>query len=365
MAWTRRNALLAGAMTPGLLAIPSASAEAESVTTDIDERLDLGFRSGLLQGLHAVLAMQRGDTLVERYFAGPDESWGRQLGNVQFDANTLHDLRSVTKSVASLLYGIALADGLVPNLDARLLDSFPQYPDLAEDPVRMSWTISHVLNMSMGTEWNEDLPYTDPANSEIAMEMAEDRYRFILDRPIVSEPGAHWNYNGGCSALVGYLIEQGAKQTIDEFAKARLFGPLGIDEFEWHGGRDGVVSVASGLRLRAPDLARIGQMMLADGRWNGQQIVPADWLERCRTPQIDAAFGARYSHQWYLTEQPVRALGEMRPAISGMGNGGQRLILMPSLDLVVVIFAGNYNRMDQWINPTLVLQRIILAALDA
>ena len=91
--------------------------------------------------------------------------------------------------------------------------------------------------------------------------------------------------------------------------------------------------------------------------------MPSDWLALCRTPQIDAAFGARYSHQWYLTEQPVGAPGKMQPAISGIGNGGQRLIVMPSLDLVVVIFAGNYNRMDQWMNPTLVLQRIILADL--
>ena len=253
-------------MIPGLLAFPSADVGAESTSMGIDERLDLGFRSGLLDGLHAVLAMRHQTMLVERYFAGSDENWGRQLGRVQFDATTLHDLRSVTKSVASLLYGIALADGLVPPLDARLLDAFPQYPDLAEDPARASWTIAHVLNMSMGTAWNEDLPYTDPANSEIAMEMTEDRYRFILDRPMVSEPGARWNYNGGCSALVGYLIEQGSKQTIDDFAKARLFGPLRIRAFQWHGGRDGVISVASGLRLRAADLMRIGRMMLADGR---------------------------------------------------------------------------------------------------
>ena len=349
----RRGALLSG----GAMAIGgSVLAEAP---IDLGERLDLGYRSGLLEGLHAVLALRDGETVLESYFAGVDENWGRALGEVRFDADTLHDLRSVTKSVTSLLYGIALEKGLVPPPEAALMEAFPQYPDLAVDPARAGWQVAHALNMTLGIEWNEDLPYSDPRNSEIAMEFAEDRYRFILEQPIVTEAGAVWRYNGGCSALIGYLIETGTGQSLSEFATEHLFEPLGIARFDWNAGADGVQSAASGLRLTARDLARIGEMILAEGQVDGTRVVPASWLERCRTWQANGPFGLGYSHQWYLSEQFSGA--EMHFTLSGMGNGGQRLFVIPSLKLVVVTYSGNYNRMDQWMNPTLVLQRIILA----
>lgn len=367
---TRRTALaLAGgaALTGGLSIVGGTgmasqqTLESAGFAADIDERLTLGVRSGLLSNLHAVLALRNGDIVLERYFSGQDEDWGRPLGSVDFDATTLHDLRSVTKSITSLVYGIALDQGRVAAPGDRLLDSFPQYPDLAKDPQRSAWTVSDALNMTLGTEWNEQIPYTDPRNSEIAMEQADDRYRFILDRPIVSDPGTQWNYNGGCSALLGYLVERGTGQRLDEFANEALFAPLGIETFEWNRGQDGAVATASGLRLNARDLARIGEMMRAGGRHDGRQIVSSEWLERCRTPQVQASYGNKYSNQWYVSGQPVPAANGFREAIFAMGNGGQRLFVMPSLDLTVVTYSGNYNRMDQWINPTLILQKIVLA----
>lgn len=330
---------------------------------DLAERLELGHPSGLLDGLHAVLALRGGRTILERYFTGVDEGWGRPLGEVAFGPAALHDLRSVTKSVTSLLYGIALGHGQVPPPETPLLAAFPQYPDLADDAQRAAWTVGDVLNMTLGTEWNEDLPYSDPANSEIAMEHAEDRYRFILDRPIVDAPGRRWSYNGGCSALLGYLIERGSGTGLADYARRHLFEPLGIAAMEWHGGRDGALSAASGLRLTAPDLAAIGRMMLAGGTWQGRRIVPEAWLEACRTPQTRAWPGAQYSHQWYLSEQAAPGGAVRHPMISAQGNGGQRLFVLPSLDLVVVTFSGAYNRPDQWMNPTMVLQRIVLPAM--
>jgi CubicO group peptidase (beta-lactamase class C family) len=170
------------------------SAEAKALiesgfAADTSEKLDLGYRSGLLSGLHAVVVQRSGTILFERYFAGEDWFGGRPLGHVTFDGATLHDLRSVTKSIISLVYAIALEQGKVPSLDARLLDSFPEYSDLAGDPQRAAWTVEHALNMTLGTEWNEDLPYSNPANSEIMMERAPDRYRFVLDRRSLIRPG--------------------------------------------------------------------------------------------------------------------------------------------------------------------------------
>jgi CubicO group peptidase (beta-lactamase class C family) len=368
----RRSVLMlaAGTMAIGksLAYASDLSAEAKALTeggfaADTSEKLALGYRSGLLSGLHAVVVQRNGIILFERYFAGEDQAWGRPLGHVTFNGSTLHDLRSVTKSITSLIYAIALGQGKVPAPDARLLDSFPEYPDLAGDPQRAAWTVAHALNMTLGTEWNEDLPYSNPANSEIMMERASDRYRFILDRPIANKPGERWTYNGGCSALLGRLIAKGTGQSLENFANEALFRPLGIASLEWSKGSDGVPSAASGLRLTARDLLRIGQLMLSKGSWGGRQVVPASWVEACMTPAVSIAEGRRYSRQWYLSEQAVPAAKGALPMISANGNGGQRVFILPLLDLVVATLAGNYNMSGQSIVPNLVLQQIVLANL--
>lgn len=336
-----------------------AAGHADQLST----QLDLGFQAGLLEDLHAVVIAQRSQITFEKYFAGPDESWGQPLGNVQFSPDTLHDLRSVTKSITSLLYGIALAEGKVPAPDTPLLNAFPQYADLAKDPRRAAWTVAKPLNMSMGTEWNEQLPYTDPRNSEIMMENAEDRYRFILDRPIIEEPGQRWHYNGGCTALIGYLIAQGTGKSIDTYAKEKLFDPLGISECVWMRGKDNVPSPASGLRLSPYALTRIGQLVLAEGNWDDTQIIPKQWLESCTVPHGHTPFGAQYSQFWYLTQNYVPAKQRPVQVMSANGNGGQRLFILPDLDLTVTVLCGSYNRPDQWITPMLVLDRLILPSL--
>jgi CubicO group peptidase (beta-lactamase class C family) len=326
----RRSVLMLAAGTVAIgKSVASASdlsAEAKALmdngfAPDTSEKLDLGYRSGLLSGLHAVVVQRNSTILFERYYAGEDEAWGRSLGHVTFDGSTLHDLRSVTKSITSLIYAIALSQGKVPTPDARLLDSFPEYPDLVGDPRRAVWTVEHVLNMTLGTEWNEDLPYSNPANSEIMMERASDRYRFILDRPIAHKPGERWTYNGGCSALLGYLIAKGTRQSLENFANDALFRPLGIASFEWSKGSDGVPSAASGLRLTARDLLRVGQLMLAKGRWGGGQIVPAPWIEACMMPAASIGEGRHYSRQWYQSDQAVPAAKGALPMMLANGNG--------------------------------------------
>lgn len=125
----------------------------------------------------------------------------------------LHDVRSVSKSVVGLLYGIALAGGKVPP-EAKLYEHFPEYPDLAAQPGRDRLTIHHALSMTLGLEWDElTLSYDDPRNSDMLMEAAPDRVRFVLERPIVSEPGVKWTYCGGATALLGRLIAKGTGET--------------------------------------------------------------------------------------------------------------------------------------------------------
>jgi CubicO group peptidase (beta-lactamase class C family) len=254
-ALSRRTAMC---LLAGMSAMPSPVAAAP--VAEPADRLDADIRAGLLPDVHAVLVSRAGHVLLERYYAGADQSWGRPLGVVAFGPDTLHDLRSVTKSVVGLLYGIALDRGLVPSPEAPLLAQFPEYPDLAGNPQRARLTIAHALTMTLGMAWDEQRPYTDPANSEIAMENAPDRNRFILERPFVAAPGERWIYSGGAVALLGHLIAKGFRRTLPDFARQALFAPLGITTFEWAEGQDGIASAASGLRPRPRDLLRIGNL---------------------------------------------------------------------------------------------------------
>ena len=309
----------------------------------MEDGLRAAFEAGDLPGLHAVVATLNGETIGEVYFAGEDGIWGKPLGHVDHGPATLHDVRSITKSVVGLLYGIALDDGMVPPLDSPLLDHFPDYADLKDGSAREDITVRHALTLQMGTEWNEDLPYTSAENSEIAMELAEDRYRFALDRPMVDPPGTKWSYNGGAVALIGKLIEDGAGMTLDAFAAERLFNPLGISQFEWIKGADGVASAASGLRLTARDLTRIGQMVANGGLHEGRQIVPADWLEQSFKPAgvIEGTF--TYGFLWYLSTGP-----DGDTIAIAIGNGGQRLTVQPNFNFVLTTLAGRYNDPEAW-----------------
>ena len=326
----------------------------------LDEELKDAFDAGELPGLHAVLAVQAGKVLGEVYFPGQDERWGTPLGPRNHGPDELHDLRSVTKPIVGLLYGIALAEGKVPEVDAPLIAQFPGYADLAADPRRQAMRVEHALAMTMGTEWSEDLPYTDPRNSEIAMEQAEDRYRFVLDRPMAGTPGESWTYNGGAVAIVAKLLSEGTGMAIDAYARKTLFAPLGITEFEWVRGGDGEPSAASGLRLKSRDLAKIGQLIVQNGVYDGRQVVPADWLERSFTPRAETGRGLRYGYFWWLAPE-----GDPPAWVAGFGNGGQRLGVAPETGLVVVVFAGNYNQPDAWQLPVKILEDFVLPAAAA
>lgn len=326
---------------------------------DLPGRLDETVAAGRAAGLHALVVVRHGRQQLEWYGTGADVAWGRPLGTVAFGPHTLHDLRSVTKSVVGLLYGIALAAGAVPGPGEPLLRQFPEYPDLAGDRRRAALTVGHALTMTLGLEWNEDLPYDTPANSEIAMELAPDRVRYVLERPVVEQPGERWRYCGGATALLGRLITAGTGRPLPEFARDALFGPLGIGAYEWSAGADGVASAASGLRLTPRDLARIGQLVLDGGAWQDHRVVPAGWLGAMLRKRVRIGDGLHYGYQWYLG-------GAARSRwVGGMGNGGQRLVVFPDLGLVVAIAAGLYDSPGQATLPPTLLEEVILPAVTA
>jgi CubicO group peptidase (beta-lactamase class C family) len=334
---------------------------------DLEARLDKAVADKRVWNLHGLVVARHGRLVLERYWEGQDFAWGRDVGRVAFKADTIHDLRSVTKSIVGLLYGIALAEGKVPPPEAPLFQSFPDYADLGADPARARLTLHHVLSMSMGTDWDETtVPYTNPANSEIAMEFSPDLYRYILERKVVMEPGKHWTYSGGATALLGRIIAAGTGTPLHAYARRVLFDPLGLGPTEWTVGRDSVPSAASGLRMAPRDLARIGHMLASGGAFEGARVVPATWLERCFTPVVSCDERRRFGYQWYLGDfvfgQPPRA--RLERWWGAFGNGGQRLFVLPTFELVVAITAGNYDTPDQWVPPIRVMREVVLASLQ-
>jgi CubicO group peptidase (beta-lactamase class C family) len=384
----RRQIVMGAAATVGSAMIrPLAAAPFEwrktspsdaGFVSDLEARLDKLIADKRAWGLHGVLVVRGRNIVLERYFKGEDNNWGQLLGNVEFGPDTLHNLYSVTKSIVALVYGIALAEGKVPPPSAPLYAQFPEYEDLvAADERRKQQTIGHALSMSLGAQWDEiGLAYDSPANDEVGMEMAKDRYRFVLERPVTGAPGKRWQYSGGATALLGRLIAKGTSRSLPDYARAVLFDPIGLGRTEWVTSKDtwvfrqtgtgnGEPIAASGLRMTPRDLARVGQLVLDNGMADGRQVVPAEWLAECFVPRVSVNELQRYGYQWYLGDMEFLAGGTVRLErwVGGAGNGGQRLYVMPDLDLVIVVTAGNYSEAEQWLPPIRVVREAVLPSL--
>jgi CubicO group peptidase (beta-lactamase class C family) len=329
----------------GAGAIAARRALAQPSGQDMRARLTQARQDGRASGLHALLVSRKGALVFEYYGEGEDEQWGRPIGNVVFALDVLHDLRSATKSVVGLVYGIARAAGKVPPPQAKLYEQFPEYADLAKQPGRDRLTVHHALSMTLGLEWEElAIPYGDQRNSEVEMEAAPDRFRFILERPIVGEPGVKWTYCGGATALLGRMIARGTGEDLSAYSRRVLFDPLGFGPAEWTRGGDGEPRAASGLRLLPRDMLKIGQLALAGGAWNGRQIVASDWVKRATTPAVAIDPGFSYGYHWYIGEVVAGTPARSHHWVGGIGWGGQRLYVLPTLDLVVAMNCGNYDK---------------------
>jgi CubicO group peptidase (beta-lactamase class C family) len=297
-------------------------------------------------GIHAVL-IERGEQLIyEEYFDGFDERLGQSLGHMSMTRESLHDIRSASKSVVSALVGIAVAEKAIPSLDAPVMDWFPEYPDLKNDE-RHRMTLRHFITMSSGLEWNESLPYSDPGNDAIRMTHEIHPLQYVLSRPMAMAPGSQFNYNSGLAEVAAAVVERATKTSLNDYARIKLFEPLGISHYEWVGNLAGKPEAASGLRMRARDFAKFASLYLHGGLWQRMQVLPHDWVEvsthrSFRFPSAGTEDGeSGYGYFWWYFCYPSKAgLVEVRTAF---GNGQQWAFVMPGLDMAVTILGGRYN----------------------
>jgi len=311
--------------------------------------------------VHCVLLARRGVLVHEKYFHGEDVAWGRPLGQVRFDSETKHDLRSITKSVVALLTGIAIDRKMIRSVDEPVFEFLPAYADLWT-PQKKHLLVRHLLTMSAGLEWDQTSPYTDPANSEIQMIYSRDPRRFVIEAPIATPAGTAWCFSGGVAELLGAVLEHATGRQIDDSAREFLFEPIGIVDFEWiKYVQTGLPAASSGLRLRPRDMAKVGQLLLQRGRWNGHQIVPSQWIDACTAPQIGPPNKTMfYGYHWWLGRSLV---GKREVLWSvAVGLGGQRIYTVPALDIVMVTSGGWYTT-PGLIMPMELFNSYVLAAI--
>jgi len=289
---------------------------------------------GKYQGLDALLVAQNGKLVLEEYF---------YLGGRE----KIHSIQSATKSVTSLLLGIAHDDGLIKDLDAPLKNFFPAYPDSVKR-TPASVTLRHALTMSAGLDWLENIPYSDPKNDALRMNQSKDMYQYVLSKNAdpKNRPGQKFEYNSGLSVLLGGVILDVTGKPADKYAEQTLFKQLGIKKFWWERA-NGQIHTGGGLFMRPRDIMKLGQLVLDEGKWNGEQVISKSWISEStayRLPISELNKQAGYGYQWWRGTCTIDK--KILPVIYAAGYGGQVLYIVPDLNLVVLTLHHNPSEAD-------------------
>ncbi len=250
-----------------------------------------------------------------------------------FHGTDLHSMQSVSKTVTSIIIGIAKTRGdFKAGLDTPVLHYFDVSKVKNVDDRKRRMTLSDLLTMTSGLTWVEDVPYDDPRSDSSLMEATDDWVQYVIDKPMAAEPGKVFNYSSGVTELLAHIFKKETGQDIDDYGEKYLFAPLGI-RHHWKRTYMGVVDTEGGLFLNGSDLAKLGYLYLHDGMWEGRQIVSKEWVRESVTPYIDAGEGLRYGYKWWLyPRQDTKGYVWM-----ALGFGGQRLLVFPEEQLIVVL----------------------------
>jgi CubicO group peptidase (beta-lactamase class C family) len=250
----------------------------------------------------------------------------------------LHTMQSVTKTITSVVIGAAITRKEFPNIDTPILEFFDTARVANVDERKRRITIRHLLTMTAGLDWKEDLPYNDPNNTATLLEESFDWVKFTIDRPMAAEPGKIFNYNSGATQLLSYIFRVATGQDVEEYAAKYLFSPLGIEQYHWKRSPTGLADTEGGLYLKPRDLAKIGYLFLKNGVWDGKQLLRADWVTESVAPATSVSPSVKYGLKWWLYPYGD---GTSRLAWCGSGFGGQMPIVLPDYDMVLVFTGWN------------------------
>jgi len=268
-----------------------------------------------LYNINSLTVIRHGHVVADAYF-------------YPYQPGDLHDVASVSKVWLTTTVGIAVDQGFIPSVDEPVVGFFPDRSIANLDEWKREMTVEDLLTMTSGLGF-------DDAVDRAGMEASDDWTQYALDLPMTAEPGTRFNYHQVTAYLLSAIISEVTGMSAEEFARKNMFEPLGIQEAVWIANPQGVTTGHNGVHVTPYDLARFGQMILHDGSWEGKRVVSKEWVQKATS----IVFGGHYGYMW------IHYPGEDRFFI-GSGAQGQRIVVSPPNDLVVVFTGHGYANED-------------------
>jgi CubicO group peptidase (beta-lactamase class C family) len=339
-----------------------ATLESAGLSPRLPESIRDSISSNDFKNIGSILVARHGKLVFEEYFEG--------------SRSTLRDTRSTTKTVTSILIGIAIDKGFLSGVNAPVMSFFPdKQPVKNPDPRKDQITVEDFLTMSSLLECDDNNQFS--SGNEERMYLTEDYVKFTLDLPIKGFPswekrpedspyGRSFCYCTAGTATLGGVIERATGTKVPEFADKYLFDPLGIVNAEWQPTPSGLVMTGGGLRLTSQDLLKLGQLYLNGGSWKETQVVSKGWVEKSTRPHAriqdtENAKDTEYGYLWWL--KSFGPTGKRFSSYNMLGNGGNKVSVFPSLNMVTVLTSTNYNSRAAHQQTDRLLSECILAAI--
>lgn len=336
-------------------------------TTGINERsiLDmLNFLDSNAHRIHSILIIKNGKLVFEKYFGGY-----KYIGNppgsegpyITYGYDTLHYLASVSKSVTSSIFSIAVDKGYFPNLDDRLINQIPQYSSVLTGN-KANISLKHLLTMTSGLAWDESTyPYGDPRNDVTGLFLSSDPINFILSKALISTPGASFLYSSGSPNVISHLVTLKSGLNFINFAEQNLFTPLGISQYKWERIRGQYYFASGGLWLTPRSLAKIGFLYLNRGMWKGASVISENMVNQSLANYINPGWGNSNGYGYYWWKNTASVNGHNIDYSYAAGWGEQLMFLIPQSNMLVLINSG-YFTVPVTVSPFTLLHNYILSS---
>lgn len=294
-----------------------------------------------------VVLNKRGKPIVEQYFGFNNR-------------NSLNPISSVTKSITSIALGICIDRGLIASIDEPVAKYFPEYKKLfAQNPVKKNITIKHLLNQTTGLKWDEwFFPYNYASNSLMALlESKENWIDNFFNLPVDTLVGVKFNYNSLSSQVIAEVVSRVSGMPFNQFVVENIFKPLGIETFTWDSYPNNPLPAWGGISLSTLDMAKIGLLMINDGRYKNIQIVSAGWINN--SVNIESVYNQNtgYGLHWWVEHQPGEPL-----MYYAAGYGDQYVFVVPEKEIVIAINSQNFSDY-RWPKPVIDIARAIATAI--
>lgn len=323
------------------------TATLEEVSLSVDSFENMFNRQNLDNlNIDSILVIKDNQLVFEQYFPGVTANGTA----INYDKDTPHTVFSVSKSVTSLALGIAIDQGFIFSVDDAVVDYLPDHSNMLSVGEKANLTLDDSLSMQAGFAWNE---LTGTSFQQFTQ--ASDSVSFVVSQALTSTPGTIFTYNTGVTHMVGEVINGATGMNVDDYTNTHLFNDMNITNFSWSRHADGTVLAGSGLNMTPRDMAKIGQLMLNEGVWNGSELISDDWVEQSTRAQANmrsTPTANGYGYFWWLRDFELEN-NTTTPAFFAAGYGGQYIYVLPELDMVVVFTSGNYGTGTQTLPHTL------------